>query len=111
MWEVIEEDGKLRLRPKDLELKIGGYGYSDIVVYRGAPVSVGSIRKYLIEAGIDADVYIEGNELVVELKEGDPQKVVDVVSEVMVNAEKDLTTFEKVVNESIKSYMKKMGQS
>ena len=111
MWEVAEEDGKLRLRPKDPELKIGGYGYSDVVVYKGAPVSVGSIKKYLVEAGMDVDVHVDGNELVVELREGDPQKVVDVVSQVMVNADKDLTTFEKVVRESIESYLRKTGQS
>ncbi len=113
-YSVESLDGLCRIvmYPSADELHIGGYGYRDVVVYRGAPVSFSALEKKLMEAGVEAKVTAEGKHLIVTVESGEncenvAQLIVDEISELLVSAERDLTRLEEVINESVKKYMER----
>lgn len=101
---MFEIDGK-RLKPLG-DVEVGGYGRDDVLVYKGAPVAFSAIEKRLKDMGIDVKLRNENGVLVVE-GDADMEKVVKVIKEILLNAERDLTEFERVVNEAVKSYIRK----
>ncbi len=123
MWEYkIERIGdvcKLYVYPAVKDLKIGGYGYRDVVVYKGAPVSFRSIRDSLIEIeGIEQVEITSGDgHLIITVKTRENVNCEDVVTEllnklsdILIAAERDLTELEKVMVESAKRYAEKMKE-
>ncbi len=112
MWKYeVKKDGdcKVYLYPAISDLKIGGYGYNDVVVYKGAPVSFKALERALAEI-VDAHIVLEDDKLVLILKaecEKLVERAVEKISKVLIRAERDLTELEKVIDESVKSYMEK----
>jgi len=100
MFEIVGN----KLKPVDVE--VGGYGRDDILVYKGAPVAFSAIEKRLRERGIDAKLRKEKEVLVIE-GDVDIKKVVKIIEDILISAERDLSEFERIVNDAIKSYMKK----
>ncbi len=105
MFEVVGN----RLRPtKDVE--VGGYGREDVLVYKGAPVAFSAIERRLREMGVNVKLRNDNGVLVVE-GEADMGKVVKVIEEILLSAERDLLEFERIVNEAIRSYMRKLSMN
>lgn len=112
--KVESENGicKIRLYPLDPELEIGGYGRSDVLVFKGAPVSILALQKKLESVFGSTLVNLHKNSLEIELQKFDCRLVVDdvakAVEEMMENAAKDLEEVEEAIKESLRRYMRRM---
>ncbi len=120
MWKYeIERDQntcRINLYPDVKDLRIGGYGYRDVIVYKGAPVSFKSIAENLMKINkIEyANLSIEEDHLVliVEVK-GDfncedlIKEILNRITDILISAERDLTKLEEVMIESARRYAEK----
>lgn len=97
----------IKLTPLE-NVKVGGYGREDVVIYKGAPVGFSAIEKRIKSEGIEAKLKNDSGILVIETNK-DPEKIVKIIEEILISAEKDLTDFEEVVKDAIRSYKEKYG--
>lgn len=113
--KVESEDGvcKIRLYPTDPEFTIGGYGREDILVFKGAPVSISAIQKMLEREFGLAMINFKKNSIEIEMQRTDCKLVIDdvasAIKEMMENAAKDLDEIEDAIRESVKKYMRRTG--
>ncbi|OYT35448.1 hypothetical protein B6U96_10495 [Archaeoglobales archaeon ex4484_92] len=113
MWrtkiEKFPDKCRILLQPESGDLTLGGYGLKDIVVYRGAPVSINALEKKLNEI-LEAKLLVKGNSLIVELNancEKLIELVLNTINKMLADAEKDLIRLERVICESVKKYVEK----
>lgn len=112
---VESEEGfcKLKLYPAHPEFSIGGYGRDDILVFKGAPVSVSAIQKMLEKEFGEVLVSLKGNLIEIEMQRADCSLVINDVAtairEMMENAARDLDEIEKVIKESVEKYLRRVG--
>lgn len=112
--KVESENGicKIRLYPSSPELEIGGYGRNDILVFKGAPVSILALQKMLESVFGSTLVSLHKNSLEIELQKLDCRLVVDdvakAVEEMMENAARDLEEVEEAIKESLRKYIRRM---
>ncbi|MBO8180214.1 MAG: hypothetical protein H0Z19_07010 [Archaeoglobus sp.] len=115
--KVESEDGfcKMKLYPADPEFSIGGYGRDDVLVFKGAPVSLSAIQKMLEKEFGEVLVNIKENSIEIEMQRMDCSLVIEDVAiairEMMENAAKDLDQIEEIIKESLKKYMRRVGGS
>ena len=111
--KVESEDGvcKIKLYPTDPEFTIGGYGREDILVFKGAPVSISAIQKMLEREFGLAMISFRKNSIEIEVQRTDCKLVIDdvasAIKEMMENAAKDLDEIEDAIKESLKKYMRR----
>jgi len=112
--KVESENGicKIRLYPSIPELEIGGYGRDDVLVFKGAPVSILALQKMLESVFGNTLVNLRKNSLEIELQKLDCSLVVDdvarAVEEMMENAARDLEEVEETIKESLRKYIRRM---
>ncbi len=112
---VESEDGvcKIKLYPADPQLEIGGYGREDILVFRGAPVSILALQKMLEQRFGNVIIVHRENSIEIEVQRTDCMLVVDsvtkAVEEMMENAAKDLDVIENAIRESVRRYFDRIG--
>ena len=108
---VESEDGvcKIKLYPTDPQLVIGGYGREDILVFKGAPVSILALQKMLEQRFGNVMITNRENSLEIEIQRTDCMLVVDsvtkAVEEMMENAARDLDVIENAIRESVQRYL------
>ena len=101
--KVESENGvcKIKLYPADPELEIGGYGREDVVVFKGAPVSIAALQRMLEKEFGNALLTSSKNLLEIEMLSSDCSLVVDSVAdaikEMMENAARDLDEIEETI--------------
>ncbi|WP_290598165.1 MULTISPECIES: hypothetical protein [unclassified Archaeoglobus] len=111
---VESEDGvcKIKLYPSNPELEIGGYGRDDIIVFKGAPVSIVALQRMLENEFGNTLIVLRKNSLEVELQRLDCKLVVDdvakAIEEMMENAAKDLEVIEDAIKDSLQRYIRRM---
>lgn len=111
---VESEDGvcKIKLYPSNPELEIGGYGRDDILVFKGAPVSIVALQRMLESEFGNTLIVLRKNSLEVELQRLDCKLVVDdvakAIEEMMENAAKDLEVIEDAIKDSLQRYIRRM---
>lgn len=114
---VESEEGfcKIRLYPDHPEFSIGGYGRDDVLVFKGAPVSLSAIQKMLEREFGDVLVNFKENSIEIEMQRMDCSLVIEdvasAVREMMENAARDLDEIEEVIKESLEKYMRRVGGS
>ncbi|WP_456469069.1 hypothetical protein [Archaeoglobus sp.] len=111
--KVESENGvcKIKLYPSDPDLEIGGYGREDVIVFKGAPVSIAALQKMLEREFGNTLIFSRKNSLEVELQRPDCTLVVDgvakAIEEMMENAAKDLEEIEELIKESLRKYIRR----
>ncbi len=109
--QVESEDGvcKIKLYPVDPQLEIGGYGREDVLVFKGAPVSILALQKMLEQKFGNVIINNRENSLEIEIQRKDCMLVVDsvtkAVEEMMENAARDLDVIENAIRESVKRHL------
>ncbi len=114
---VESEDGvcKIKLYPADPQLEIGGYGREDILVFKGAPVSILALQKMLEQKFGNVMIVHRENSIEIEIQRTDCMLVVDsitkAVEEMMENAARDLDVIENAIRESVRRYFDRIQGS
>jgi len=114
-FKVESEEGlcKMRLYPADPEFSIGGYGRDDILVFKGAPVSLSAIQKMLEKEFGEVLISLKENSIEIEMQRMDCSLVIEdiavAIREMMENAARDLDKIEKVIKESLEKYLRRVG--
>ncbi|WP_456330316.1 hypothetical protein [Archaeoglobus sp.] len=113
--KVESEEGlcKMKLYPADPEFSIGGYGRDDILVFKGAPVSLSAIQKMLEREFGEVLISLKENSIEIEMQRTDCTLVMEdiavAIREMMENAARDLDKIEEVIKESLEKYLRRVG--
>ncbi|WP_202318907.1 hypothetical protein [Archaeoglobus neptunius] len=111
--KVESEDGvcKIKLFPSDPELEIGGYGRDDILVFKGAPVSISALEKMLEREFGNTIITLKGGSVEVEVQRTDCmlliEEVADAIREMMENAARDLDEIEDAIKRSLEKFVRR----
>uniref|UniRef100_A0A7C3MBR9 Uncharacterized protein n=2 Tax=Archaeoglobus fulgidus TaxID=2234 RepID=A0A7C3MBR9_ARCFL len=114
-FKVESGDGfcKMRIYPLDPEFSIGGYGRDDVLVFKGAPVSLSAVQKMLEKEFGEVIISLRENSIEIEMQRFDCSLVVEdiaiAIREMMENAAKDLDEIEETIKESLKKYLRRVG--